>query len=117
MTDRLKKQGIKQVYFMIISSSFSGDHDDVIRSLKMDTDVREVLLVEAGALVALLEAKLRDPLLTLGPVGVQRLLANSGILSEADVREFKVWYKGDRGELRVEGVISGDARREYWSGF
>jgi hypothetical protein len=89
LSERLKKSGIKQVYFMVISSSFSGDHDDVIRSLKMDTDVREVLLVEAGALVALLEAKLRDPLLTLGPEGIQRLLADSGILSEADVREFR----------------------------
>jgi hypothetical protein len=55
----------------------------------MDTDVREVLLVEATALVSLLEAKLRDPLLTLGPEGIQRLLADSGILSEADVKEFQ----------------------------
>lgn len=88
-TDRLRKLGMKQIYFMVISSSFSGDHDDVIRSIKMDTDVREILLVEAGALVALLEAKLRDPLLTLGPEGIQRLLADSGILSEADVKEFR----------------------------
>ena len=49
----------------------------------------EVLLVEASALVALLEAKLRDPLLSLGPEGVQRLIADSGVLSEADVREFQ----------------------------
>lgn len=89
LTDRLRRKGIRQIYFMIISSSFSGDHDDVIRSLKMDTDAREILLVEAGALVALLEAKLRDPTLTLGPDGVQRLLADSGILTEADVREFQ----------------------------
>lgn len=88
LTDRMKKQGIRQIYFMIISSAFSGDHDDVIRGLKMDTDAREILLVEASALVALLEAKLRDPLLTLGPEGIQRLLASSGVLKEADVREF-----------------------------
>lgn len=89
LTDRLKKQGIRNVYFMVISSSFSGDHNDVIRSLKMETEAREILLVEAAALVALLEAKLRDPLLTLGPEGIQWLLANSGILTEADVREFQ----------------------------
>jgi len=89
LTDRLRKQGIRQVYFMIISSSFNADHDDVIRSLKIDTDVREILFVEASALVALLEAKLRDPLLTLGPEGIQRLLADSGILTEADIKEFQ----------------------------
>ena len=87
--DRLRRQGIRQVYFMIISSSFNADHDDVIRGIKMDTEVREILLVEAGALVSLLEAKLRNPMLTLGPEGVQRLLANSGILGEADVKEFQ----------------------------
>lgn len=89
LSERMRKQSIRQVYFMIISSGFSGDHDDVIRSLKMDTDVREVLMVEAGALVALLEARLRDPLLSLGPEGLQRLLADSGLLSEADVKEFR----------------------------
>jgi hypothetical protein len=89
LTDRMKKQGVRQIYFMIISSAFSGDHDDVIRGLKMDTDAREILLVEAGALLALLETKLRDPSLTLGPEGIQRLLADSGILSEADIREFQ----------------------------
>lgn len=89
LTERLRRQGIRQIYFMLISSAFSGDHDDVIRSLKMETDVREILLVEVGALVALLEAKLRDPLLTLGPDGIQRLLADSGVLTEADVKEFR----------------------------
>lgn len=89
LTDRLKKQGIRQIYFMVISGSFSGDHDDVIRGLKMNTDAREILLVEASALVALLEAKLREPLFTLGPEGVQRLLADSGILTEVDVKEFR----------------------------
>lgn len=88
ITERLKRQGIRQIYFMVISSAFSGDHDDVIRGLKMDTDAREILLVEASALIALLEARLRDPLLTLGPEGIQRLLASSGVLTEADVREF-----------------------------
>lgn len=89
LTDRLKKQGIRQIYFMIISSAFNSDHNEVIRSLKMDTDVREVLLVEAGALLALLEAKLREPMFGLGPEGIQRLLADSGILTESDVNEFR----------------------------
>lgn len=88
-TDRLRKQGIRFIYFMVVSSSFSGDHDDVIRNLKMETDVREILLVEADSLISLLEAKLKDPTLTLGPDGIQRLFANSGILRESDVKEFQ----------------------------
>lgn len=88
LSDRLRHEGINKIYFFIISSSFAGDHDDVIRGIKMDTDVREILLVEVEALVALVDTKLRDPALTLGPDGIQRLFANSGILSEADVKEF-----------------------------
>ena len=89
LTDRMRRQGIRHVYFMLISSAFRNEHDDIIRSLKMETDVREVLLVEASALLALLEARLSNPLLTLGTDGIQRLLADSGILTEADVKEFR----------------------------
>ena len=85
---RQHRHGIHNVYFMVISGSFSGDHDDVIRGIKIDTDVREVLLVEASALLAMLEGRLRNPEFNLGPEGVQRLLANSGILTAAETREF-----------------------------
>ncbi|MGA2820047.1 MAG: hypothetical protein ABSF61_05255 [Anaerolineales bacterium] len=86
--EQLRKEGIKTLYFAIISSRFSGDHDDIIRGLKIETEVREVLLIEAAALLVLLEGKFRDPTLTLGPDGIQRLLAASGPLTEADAREF-----------------------------
>lgn len=86
--DRLKRRGIKNIYFMIISSGFTGDHDDAIRGMKIDTNVNEVLLVEVAALLAMLEGMLRNPAINLGPEGIQRLLAFSGILTESAVREF-----------------------------
>jgi len=50
--------------------------------------VNEVCLVEAAALVAIVDAKLRDPQqLTLGPDGIQRLFSNSGVLTSEIVRE------------------------------
>jgi hypothetical protein len=59
-----------------------------IRSIKMETDVNEVILIEADALVAMVDAKLRAPLqVTLGPDGLQRLFASSGILSAGIVIE------------------------------
>ena len=86
--ERLRRQGIRNIYFMVVSSDFSGDHDDTIRSLKIETDVREVLLVTADALLAMLEGKLRSPDIHLGPDNIQRLLASSGILAESEIREF-----------------------------
>lgn len=86
--DHLRRDGYRNIYFMIISSKFSGDHDSEIRSLKIDTNVREIQLVEVSALLLLLEGKFRNPEITLGPNGVQNLLAASGLLTAADVRAF-----------------------------
>lgn len=86
--DVLRRRGIRNIYFMVISGTFSGDHDDIIRGLKIDTIVSEVLLVEVKALLAMLEGKLRNPRLSLGPDGIQRLLAFSGIMTENSIREF-----------------------------
>jgi hypothetical protein len=56
--------------------------------MKMETDVSEVCLIEANALLAVVEAKLRDPRgLSLGPDGLQRLFADSGILNAETVTE------------------------------
>jgi hypothetical protein len=87
-TESLRKQGIQKVYFAVISSSFNGDVDDAIRTLKIDTGVAEVLFIEASALVVLLEEKLRNPELDLGAKGVQGILTQSGVIKEADMREF-----------------------------
>lgn len=85
----LKRGGrLRNIYYAIVSSSFADDFDDTIRSIKMETDVSEVVLIEADALVAMIDAKLRAPLqVTLGPDGLQRLFSSSGVLSAAVVME------------------------------
>ncbi len=86
--DLKRLRHLRNIYYFVISSSFQDDYDDVVRMVKMETDVSEVCLVEAEALVAMVEAKLRDPLqLTLGPDGLQRLFSSSGVLTSASVRE------------------------------
>jgi hypothetical protein len=85
--EQKKKGRIRNIYYLIISSGFADDYEDIIRTLKMETDVNEVILVEADAIVAMVDAKLRDPLLTsLGADGLQRLFTSSGILKAEYVR-------------------------------
>jgi hypothetical protein len=56
--------------------------------LKMETDTSEVVLLEAAALVQIVEAKLRDPLqVPLGPDGLQRLFSSSGVITAEDVMD------------------------------
>lgn len=83
-----RRRSMRNIYYFVISSKFADDYDEPIRSVKMDTDVNEVILLEAEALVAMVEARLRAPLQTsLGPDGLQRLFTNSGVLTSEDVRQ------------------------------
>ncbi|MCT9094649.1 hypothetical protein [Haloarchaeobius sp. HME9146] len=88
----LRNQGLRNVYFAVFTGEFSDESREAIRTLKISTDVQEVRLIEADTLLALLENRLRDPKFDLGPggpegPGVQDFLAESGILSAADIRE------------------------------
>jgi len=90
--NRLRGQGFRNVYFAVFSSGFDTDRPDAVRRLKIETDIQEVRLVEAGALLELLETRLRDPMFTLGPTtadgpGIQDLFAESGVLTSAEVQE------------------------------
>ncbi len=86
-----RRRGLRNVYYLIISSEFAEDFDDPIQSLKMETDISEVILVESDALVAMVDAKLRAPLqLSLGSDGLQRLFTVSDVLTAESVRELMV---------------------------
>lgn len=85
-TRNMKPGRVRNIYYLIISSSFSDEFDELIRTLKMETNVNEVCLVEASALVAIVDQKLRAPLsISLGPDGIQRLFSASGIITVEDV--------------------------------
>lgn len=83
-----RRRGFRNVYYVIVSSKFADDYDDAIRSLKMETDISEVILMDADALVTMVELKLRSPLqVTLGPDGLQRLFTSSAVLTADTVKE------------------------------
>lgn len=81
-----RRQRLRNIYDAVISSSFAAA--DAIRSIKMETNVNEVILLDADALVSMVDAKLRNPSqISLGPDGLQLLLASSGVLTAETVRE------------------------------
>jgi hypothetical protein len=82
-----RRRGLRNIYYFIISSGFADDYDDLTRTLKMETDVNEVCLVEAEALVAMVDAKMRFPAeISLGSDGLQRFFSVSGVLSAELIR-------------------------------
>jgi len=83
-----RRRSLRNMYYAIVSSSFADDFDDAISTLQMETEISEVCLVEAEALVAMVEAKLRAPLeVTLGPDGLQRIFCVGGVINAETVRE------------------------------
>jgi hypothetical protein len=83
-----RHRSLRNIYYLVVSSSVLDDFDDAIRSIKMETDVNEVCLLEATALVAMVDAKLRNPQqVTLGPDGIQRLFSSSGLITAEDVMQ------------------------------
>lgn len=88
----LKRKGkLRNIYYIVISSKFDDDYDDAVRTLKMETHVSEVILLAAETLVALVDAKLRDPTeFSLGPDGVQRIFTVSGIVTPQTVQELLI---------------------------
>jgi hypothetical protein len=88
----LREQGFRNIYFAVVSGAFTDSGKDAIRTLKITTDIEEVRLIEAEALLSLLETRLREPKFSLGlgevgGIGVQAFFAESGLLTAADVRE------------------------------
>jgi len=83
-----RRRTVRNIYYAVISSHFVDNYEDAVRNLKMETDVNEVIFIEATALVEMVDTKLRDPQqITLGPDGIQRLFSASGILTAATVNE------------------------------
>jgi len=84
-----RRRSLRNIYYAIVSSSFADDFDDAISTLKMETEISEVCLVEADALAVMVEAKLRAPLeITLGSDGLQRILCFGGLITAETVREY-----------------------------
>jgi hypothetical protein len=82
-----KRLHLRNLYYVIISSKFQDDFDELIRGIKMETDISEVCLLESDVLLAMVEAKLRDPnQISLGPDGLQRVFCRSGVITADDVK-------------------------------
>jgi hypothetical protein len=58
---QLQRRGFNNIYFAVISGSFVDEAREEIRALKIRTPIREVRLIEANAVIELLENSLRDP--------------------------------------------------------
>jgi len=86
--DQLRRRGMRHVYFAIITSAVNGDFDDFIRSIKMETDIRELVFFEIDALMALLELRLQSNEFDLGPRGMQSYFAQSGVVRLSDIGEY-----------------------------
>lgn len=89
-SNKLRKEGIKNIYFAIISSDFKGDYEEAIKGIKMETDAKEVLLLKADLLLFILELRLKDSTIDLGQEGFQQVFAYNGVITKEEIQEMLV---------------------------
>ena len=84
--DALREQGITKVYFAVISSGFSNN--DLQKALEITrlTNAKSCILLEASALIGLIEKKLSQPDSFRWP-DIERCFVASGMLTAEDVSE------------------------------
>lgn len=84
--ERLRADGVHNIYYAIVSSQFANWPEREIETLKLETNLSEICMLEAAALVAMVERHLQAPRrVTLGPAGLQRIFGTSGIITPAIV--------------------------------
>jgi len=81
----LKVNGVDAIYFVVVSSSFDEADVEKAREVVRLTEAKALALVEASALRALVELKLRTRLLDSGEA-LERLLARTGIVGLSQVQ-------------------------------
>ena len=67
-TRRLRDQGKRHIYFVIVSSSFRDTEESTLRDLRTNTDIDNIVLLKADVLQELLRMRLEEPYLNLDDV-------------------------------------------------
>ncbi len=67
-TRRLRDQGKRHIYFAIVSSSFRDTKESTLRDLRTNTDIDNIVLLNADGLQELLRMRLKEPYLNLDDV-------------------------------------------------
>jgi hypothetical protein len=80
----LERQGYKKLGFLIISSKFNGNPDEIIDELTLETSLKRVALVTSEAILHLLAYKLCNGIST---SEIAHFLLQNGILEGDDVDE------------------------------
>ena len=86
--ENLKSEGITKIFTMqLFRAVLLVIMMKQFVQLKWKPMLMKSILMEASALVAMVDAKLRDPSVTLGSDGFQRLLSSSGIIKTQTVKD------------------------------
>ena len=85
---RLKnKEGMKKVYFAVVSSKFPDSRDPAINEIKLETDIHGVVMFRVEDLLRILDHSLRYPKeFDLGSSGFMALLMDDGVVTKERIR-------------------------------
>ncbi len=85
--DDLKRQGIKHIYFAVVSSRFKGGIERAAENLKKETSTSALVLISAEVLLKLVATKIRFPA-EFNLRDLKDLLVQDGVLEQKKVERF-----------------------------
>ena len=93
-SERLEREGMESIYFLIISGEFTGNNLNCILRIRKQTKAKNITLIKAELLLYLVELKLKHPYLT--PTYFEGIFLRSGEqISKKEINKELVQYIED----------------------
>lgn len=84
---RLKKEGLKKIYFVLVSSAFAGESNSALSNIRRETGVQAVILMTAQQLLQVVAKRVAEPF-SFDMSSFEELLLESGLISDENFAQF-----------------------------
>jgi hypothetical protein len=88
---KLRKEGIKRIYFVLVSSRFNGNSEKPLANIRKESSAKSVVLVTATQLLQILAKRIQEPF-AFEVESIEELFFQGGILDDNSVRDFLASY-------------------------
>ncbi len=84
---RLRREGAKRIYFVIVSSQFAGDSNSALANIRKESNAKSVVLMTAEQMLRIVAKRIKEPF-TFDMSAFEELLLDSGRLDNEKLEEF-----------------------------
>lgn len=84
---KLRKEGIKKIYFVLVSSEFNGSSEKSLSIIRKESSAKSVVLISAKQLLKIIAKRIQEPF-AFDVESLENLLLDGGILDDEELEDF-----------------------------